>query len=140
MLRRPIELALYSPTAVPKPVSPGRRRLEVVCDGEWRDTLVAAAQAAGVSLSDFVRGAVEARMEDRAAWSPADREAVREVAREVRAVGRNLNRLQKVWQAVARNPDLAGLVASKAPPDALERALERVERALAVLERRIEEW
>ena len=34
----------------------------------------------------------------------------------------------------------AGLVASKAPPDALERALERVERALAVLERRIEEW
>ena len=114
--------------------------MEVACDGEWRDGLVAAAQAAGVSLSDFVRGAVEARMEDRAAWSPADREAVREVAREVRAVGRNLNRLQKVWQAVARNPDLAGLVASKAPPDELERALERVERALAVLERRIEEW
>ncbi len=45
-------------------------------------------------------------------------------------MGRNLNRLQKVWQAVALNPMVADPVPSKAPPADLERALEEAERRI----------
>jgi hypothetical protein len=80
-----------APAAPPGPGA-GYRLTVRLQEGE-RAALLAAAQAQGVTPSTWVRALAVAHLARRPQWNPAELEALRDLAAEVRRIGANVNRL-----------------------------------------------
>ena len=114
--------------------------MEVALDPDLRDSFAAAAAADGLSLSAYLRRAAIAARDGEIPPGRVEREAVLAAERQLKRIGRNLNRMVTLEEMRRQNHPEAPSLIAELPPGALADALDAVERLAADIRRQAESW